>query len=672
MRCHVPSALLLACACSTCTSAALPPATRNASAECPCIDPWASTTTTTNVTRRVSATGVTVPANYGSSRCVRWDAGLGSACIAPVPADWCGREWCYVNASACARSHAASDYFPALRLSYSYATCGHLNAYDEAVHSKRLRVLHGGTGAGSPAMRVAIPGDSGNGYSVTTVLNSDTATGTSSRGGSMLRFAARIFREQNVSWVERPISAASLSAYPSSSYTACVHDVALGAVDMCVGNFWTTSQRKLLAPFSSAVYSDNFYLVTFYQRGGGSGAGFLGMRLISEPFLPFDSEVWCFTVLVLLYVAVGTHICEAEVKLNDVLASARSSTGSGGKTSEARERHGRELLRMRSSVCPEEERHGWSQAKWHARRLGKTSYQAVLGYVSGGPATEPNTIAGRLINIGFGLFIVVSIAMFTAKLTSNLVVDAGHSGVSSLQAALENGKPVCLLAAIEAAMAAKYPLLRKLALPNKNAREVLAAMDAGLCAHAVLSEDAWRFAQSSTLASGSPAHCNKVRVGGSVFSVDNAMPVREALQFPLSWAITKQLEQGIYEEEVLVAHNRYLRPNRCAAIAQAEGLSESLGLELMAGPMLCSVFCTTIAIAIVAARLMGSHGVQQAKAAVQTRRASPSARTRTMGTPEAGASDEKESPVPISGVASALDTCYKNAVAPKPGARAVA
>ena len=85
MRFNAPSALLLACAYSTCTSAALPPATRNASAECPCIDPWASNTT--NVTRRVSATGVSVPANYGSSRCVRWDAGLGSACTAPVPAD---------------------------------------------------------------------------------------------------------------------------------------------------------------------------------------------------------------------------------------------------------------------------------------------------------------------------------------------------------------------------------------------------------------------------------------------------------------------------------------------------------------------------------------------------------------------------------------------------------
>jgi hypothetical protein len=37
-----------------------------------------------------------------------------------------------------------------------------------------------------------------------------------------------------------PISDRSREFSPSSSYTACVHDVAIGQVDLCVGNFWPT------------------------------------------------------------------------------------------------------------------------------------------------------------------------------------------------------------------------------------------------------------------------------------------------------------------------------------------------------------------------------------------------------------------------------------------------
>jgi hypothetical protein len=38
------------------------------------------------------------------------------------------------------------------------------------------------------------------------------------------------------------VSEASKSRF-SSSYTACVHEVALGETDICIGNFWMTPQR---------------------------------------------------------------------------------------------------------------------------------------------------------------------------------------------------------------------------------------------------------------------------------------------------------------------------------------------------------------------------------------------------------------------------------------------
>ena len=48
------------------------------------------------------------------------------------------------------------------------------------------------------------------------------------------------------------ISNTSLSQY-SSSYSACVHDVAMNETDMCIGPFWLTSERQLMSPFTGGV-----------------------------------------------------------------------------------------------------------------------------------------------------------------------------------------------------------------------------------------------------------------------------------------------------------------------------------------------------------------------------------------------------------------------------------
>ena len=68
-------------------------------------------------------------------------------------------------------------------------------------------------------------------------------------------------QDAGFTWVEKPITAASRARFNSSSFTACVHDVALNETDMCIGNFWMTSQRLHMAAFSTAIYDDSFSLV---------------------------------------------------------------------------------------------------------------------------------------------------------------------------------------------------------------------------------------------------------------------------------------------------------------------------------------------------------------------------------------------------------------------------
>ena len=57
--------------------------------------------------------------------------------------------------------------------------------------------------------------------------------GGTNRSGSVLVFMAKLLEESKVPWEEVHISPRSYAFSPSSSWTACVHEVALGNTDMC-------------------------------------------------------------------------------------------------------------------------------------------------------------------------------------------------------------------------------------------------------------------------------------------------------------------------------------------------------------------------------------------------------------------------------------------------------
>ena len=85
------------------------------------------------------------------------------------------------------------------------------------------------------------------------------------------------------------LSNASLDRFPLSTYTACVHDVALNRTDLCIGDFWRTSDRLLMAPFTDNLFQDLFYLVTPELEGRTT------LEYLMAPFRPFEPIVWILT-----------------------------------------------------------------------------------------------------------------------------------------------------------------------------------------------------------------------------------------------------------------------------------------------------------------------------------------------------------------------------------------
>jgi ABC-type amino acid transport substrate-binding protein len=122
----------------------------------------------------------------------------------------------------------------------------------------------------------------------------------------------------------------------AQSFTACVHDVALGEVDLCIGNFWVTIERLRLATFSSTLYTDDWRLVVKKEESDdGSWLPKNSAELYSHmktPLMPFSNSAWMWIMFTVFYMSVALHIVESS---SYYIESPEATVSSG---SEARKR----------------------------------------------------------------------------------------------------------------------------------------------------------------------------------------------------------------------------------------------------------------------------------------------------------------------------------------------
>ena len=117
--------------------------------------------------------------------------------------------------------------------------------------------------------------------------------GGSNRSGAIPAFMDAVFQEHAIPWEEVPLSQRSKDFSPDSSFTACVHEVAIGHTDMCWANFWPTSMRSAMASFTSSLYEDEFVTVVHANPPASSF-----IDAFARPFEPFTWDLWVlvFTV----------------------------------------------------------------------------------------------------------------------------------------------------------------------------------------------------------------------------------------------------------------------------------------------------------------------------------------------------------------------------------------
>ena len=229
----------------------------NPTTSCPCIDPnnfssfWRDKGTTfANATCEDPHFGVVSPSNsslcnvgYGALSCQAWDEDIQSkeiecSALNEDRPGYCSAKWCYVDPANCNAPHAVSSFYAAQGLHYSYEACGYLDEWCKARDDCYFQEIKKTLGN---KIRVSFPsGDSDSGYTLVT----NPVTGD--RKGSVVELVHRMLNipEHNISVAMdlRPVSLQSQERHPQSSFTACVQDIALGKTDLCIANFWQTTQ----------------------------------------------------------------------------------------------------------------------------------------------------------------------------------------------------------------------------------------------------------------------------------------------------------------------------------------------------------------------------------------------------------------------------------------------
>jgi len=89
-----------------------------------------------------------------------------------------------------------------------------------------------------------------------------------------------------------------------------------------------------------------------------------------------------------------------------------------------------------------------------------------------------------------------------------------------------------------------------------------------------------------------------VLIDSVVYTIGNAYPIRDDLQAPVSWAVTKALSAAAYEPYASAARLANLPPldPLCSGSTASRDTSGQLTLELTGGPLLLTVLACTLAL----------------------------------------------------------------------------
>jgi len=494
------------------------------------------------------------------------------------------------------------------RLEYSYPTCGNIDSFTSG---REMEMKLESIAAARP-LRVGIPGDED--IHLITLADGAPGVGGTGRDGSTLLFADDVFRRHNIRWQQVPITEDSRHFSPLSSYTACVHDIALNRTDLCIGPFWTTGLRRRLASFSSTLFLAQMKLLVPIHLDTDNPSVW---EMINVVFRPFDGEVWGWLAATLMYVGLIRWLIEPaeargletktgsaakEVNSKDINAQSpvrsvsvrsgragvptlkRSSFLGNGIKDEVVNTFGTNQISTGEVVLTAlhdamDETQGRTRRKrrwgeissptspwkriWKA--LSNLSYHEGMmlqGSMGDWRGEDPRNLSEWILLVGVTFSMLVIVTFYTAQVTQNLIFQKEATpSVRSMQEVIDRRMKICSLEAFYAQFSAIYTDVVSFGLMRNTSdfTEVVAGLDDGTCDVGIISEDHWTF-----IAGESPEICSaKGVLTSTLIHAHVAFPIADALAKPLAFAFDKAVKEGAFTLALANAEARFLPQTRC-------------------------------------------------------------------------------------------------------------
>ena len=505
-------------------------------ANCPCINPgllarqaplFGSQLNSSNVLAAHNGVIYRYPANYGVGFCDKWDQGRPPFCNArdmlgqDGNKKCCESKWCFVDAT-CQLEKLPSPFFES-GVFLSYETCEETPEEGDELANRQLPTRF--NSMSGKTLRVGFP--AGDDYPYTF----DSSNGIMHAGddrrvaGASVELLADILHHAGANGTAAAILPLSRKLYPGSGYSACCHSVALGALDVCAGNYWQSLQRLQLTTFGPMVFPDYFVFAALQDAELKSGAAYF-FDQAGKVFKPFTWKLWLLIVSVVALMGLWIHINE----------------------------YGRTGIHLLDSM-----------------------YLSLLWFVAQEAKYDPDARSGgRIIAVALGIFSVVTSATYTANLASFLMAQSVNTLTwNTLDDAVGQNVKICTADSVIKTVVMHHPSLGPWLVACDDEECLTRYLQDGTCKMLIV----W-VAMANRLKSGSGAvPC------GYIFSLTPFL--QTAVAFPV--ASQYQLDFGFIQAEVLAEKNweAYVAPfpltNNCSTVDDVAGGSQQLDIVQMLG-----------------------------------------------------------------------------------------
>jgi hypothetical protein len=312
------------------------------------------------------------------------------------------------------------------QLYFSYQTCGNRDFYTDSSKSVQSVIAGRLFTAVMPSAPYA-PWTYPPGYAPDALFDK-AHPAWKDNGGILVKLVTAIAEKHDPPLVPSLLkgfaSKRSRSSFPNSSFTACVMDVAVGNIDVCIGNFWLTLDRLSMGVnFVQPFGQDEFYILApimddFLVDSFG--------EMLGRPWLPFSPDLWVCFFAFIAFASFVTFLTDTVFDLGDMYEP-------GGDA-------------------------GDFQNPTKIGRYFRALQLNLLGYVGGGPQNNPSSVPGRLAALGFGWFLLILMSSYTANLASILVAKTGGgNSIQNIEDAINKKARICTLAPILAELKVDYP-----------------------------------------------------------------------------------------------------------------------------------------------------------------------------------------------------------------------